>query len=59
MNKIGIVDKLENLGFSLDDLTLGDFDVIGEWCAKKQRGRDSDLYKKAGAFLDQIMNVDC
>lgn len=51
MNKIGIVDKLENLGFSLDDLTLGDFDVIGEWCAKKQRGRDSDLYKKAGAFF--------
>lgn len=51
MNKIGIVDKLAGLGFALSDLTLGDFDVIGEWCAKKQRGRDSDLYKKAGAFF--------
>jgi hypothetical protein len=51
MNKVYIKDKLENLGFGLDDLILGDFDVIGEWCAKKQRGRDSELYKKAGAFF--------
>ena len=51
MNKIHIKDKLEELNFSLDDLVLGDFDLIGEWCAKKQRGRDSELYKKAGAFF--------
>tara|TARA_B110000211_G_scaffold214996_1_gene256865 strand:- start:7 stop:714 length:708 start_codon:yes stop_codon:yes gene_type:complete len=51
MNKIGIVDKLTELGFALGDLTLGDFDVIGEWCAKKQRSSDSELYKKAGAFF--------
>lgn len=51
MDKIGIVDKLSELGFALDDLTLGDFDVIGEWCAKKRRAEDSELYKKAGAFF--------
>lgn len=51
MKKIHIKDKLEDLNFSLDDLVLGDFDVIGEWCAKKQRARDSELYKTAGAFF--------
>jgi hypothetical protein len=51
MKTVNIVDKLSELNFELDDLVLGDFDVIGEWCAKKQRGRDSDLYKKAGAFF--------
>lgn len=51
MDKIGIVDKLSELGFALDDLTLGDFDVIGEWCAKKRRAEGSELYKKAGAFF--------
>tara|TARA_E500000318_G_C3548542_1_gene207807 strand:- start:70 stop:777 length:708 start_codon:yes stop_codon:yes gene_type:complete len=51
MNIVGIVEKLNDLGFEIDDFVIGDFDVIGEWCAKKQRGRDSDLYKKAGAFF--------
>lgn len=51
MKTIHIKDKLEELNFSLDDLVLGDFDVIGEWCAKKQRSRDSELYKTAGAFF--------
>lgn len=51
MKRVHIVDKLKDLGFELDDLTLGDFDVIGEWCAKKQRSRDSELYKTAGAFF--------
>ncbi len=51
MEIIHIIDKLEELGFALDDLTLGDFDVIGEWCAKKRRAEDSELYKKAGAFF--------
>jgi len=51
MKRIDIKDKLNDLGFGVEDLTLGDFDVIGEWCAKKQRGRDSELYKKAGAFF--------
>jgi predicted O-methyltransferase YrrM len=51
MKTVHIKDKLEDLNFSLDDLVLGDFDVIGEWCAKKQRSRDSELYKTAGAFF--------
>ena len=51
MEKIHIVKKLSEFGFEIEDLTLGDFDVIGEWCAKKQRGRDSELYKTAGAFF--------
>ena len=51
MKKIYIKEKLEELIFSLDDIVLGDFDLIGEWCAKKQRGRDSELYKTAGAFF--------
>lgn len=51
MKHVHIVEKLEELNFSLDDLTLGDFDLIGEWCAKKQRGRDHELYKTAGAFF--------
>ena len=29
--------KLEELNFSLDDLTLGDFDLIGEWCCEKNK----------------------
>lgn len=51
MRKINIIEKLSDIGFEIDDLVLGDFDVIGEWCAKKQRARDSELYKKAGAFF--------
>ena len=51
MQRKFIQEKLDELGFSLDDFVLGDFDLIGEYCAKKQRGRDSDLYKTAGAFF--------
>lgn len=51
MKTVHIKDKLEYLNFSLDDLVLGDFDVIGEWCAKKQRNREHKLYKTAGAFF--------
>ena len=51
MKKIHIIKKLSELGFELEDLTLGDFDIIGEWCAKKQRNPNSELYKTAGAFF--------
>ncbi len=37
MKKIHIKNKLEELNFSLDDIVLGDFDLIGEWCAKKAK----------------------
>lgn len=51
MKHTHIVEKLSELNFDLEDFTLGDFDLIGEWCAKKQRGRDSELYKTVGAFF--------
>ena len=51
MKNVKITEKLSDLGFEIEDLCLGDFDMIGEWCAKKQRSRDSELYKKVGAFF--------
>ena len=51
MKQIYIEDKLKELNFSLDNLALGDFDLIGEWCAKKQRNSNSEYYKKFGAFF--------
>ena len=51
MKTINIVDKLKELNFELDDLVLGDFDVIGEWCAKKNRDSGSEYYKKFGAYF--------
>ena len=51
IKKTYIKDKLENLGISLEDISLGDFDVVGEYTAKKTRPRNSELYKKVGAFF--------
>tara|TARA_B100000029_G_scaffold411227_1_gene413504 strand:- start:352 stop:1113 length:762 start_codon:yes stop_codon:yes gene_type:complete len=51
INKKHIKQKLEELGVNLSDISLGDFDSIGEFTAKKQRSRDSDLYKSVGAFF--------
>ena len=45
-----IKDKLNELDFPVENLSLGDFDVIGEFTAKKTRGPESDLYKKVGCF---------
>ena len=50
MKKIHIKDKLAELDFPVEVLNLGDFDVIGEFTAKKNRSPDSDLYKKVGCF---------
>lgn len=51
MIKIHIKDKLEELNIRLEDITLGEFDEIGEYTAKKARSRDQDLYKTAGCFF--------
>ena len=51
MEKIFIKEKLEEIGMVFDDLCLGDFDVIGEHTAKKNRSRGSELYNKVGAFF--------
>ena len=37
IDTIHIKDKLEQLGISLDDINLGNFDYIGEYTAKKMR----------------------
>jgi predicted O-methyltransferase YrrM len=51
LKKINIRKKLEEIDFSLDQISLGDFDYIGEFTAKKSRDRNSDLYKNAGCFF--------
>jgi len=51
LKKIDIRKKLEEIDFSLDQVSLGDFDYIGEFTAKKSRDRNSDLYKNAGCFF--------
>lgn len=43
--------KLDELGTPVSSLALGDFDAIGEYCAKKMRGQDSDLYRTVGCFF--------
>ena len=51
MKKLLIQQKLESMGYSLDNIMLGDFDAIGEFTAKKNRDRSSPLYRKAGCFF--------
>ena len=51
MKTINIIKKLKNLEVELNEISLGDFDLIGEYTAKKNRGRDSDLYRNAGCFF--------
>ena len=46
-----ILEKLNELDFDLSDFTLGDFDAIGEFTAKKNRDPNSLLYKKAGCYF--------
>jgi len=49
MKTIHIKQKLEELGVALDSIVLGDFDVIGEVCAKRTRSPNDPNYKKYGA----------
>jgi len=51
LKKILIQEKLKNLGVFIEDISLGDFDYIGEYTAKKNRDPNSLLYKKAGCFF--------
>ena len=51
MKQIHIIEKLEEIGYPLDNINLGDFDQIGEHTAKKTRSTDSELYKKVGCFF--------
>lgn len=51
MNRIMIQDKLSHFDVELDDVVLGDFDVIGEYTAKKSRSPDKEQYQSVGAFF--------
>ncbi|NBU99057.1 MAG: hypothetical protein EBS19_12760, partial [Spirochaetia bacterium] len=45
-----LAKKLNELGYPLSDISLGKFDYIGEFTAKKQRSPENELFSKAGAF---------
>ena len=51
IKKTHIKEKLASIGVRIEDLSLGNFDNIGEFTAKKKRQPNSDLYSKAGAFF--------
>ncbi len=51
MRKVYIKDKLEEIGMPVESLSLGDFDNIGEYTAKKKRDPGSDLYNTVGCFF--------
>jgi hypothetical protein len=50
MKIIDIRKKLEELGSSVSNFSLGDFDYIGRFTAERTRDRNSDLYNRVGAF---------
>lgn len=51
MERILIKDKLRQIEMPVEGVSLGDFDFIGEYTAKKARSRDDALYKSVGAFF--------
>lgn len=51
MKKILIKEKLKELEVNLEDVILGDFDIIGEYTAKKNRSPESPQYKTSGCFF--------
>jgi len=50
MKTINIKQKLEEMGVTLDSISMGDFDYIGEFTAKRQRQPSDPNYKRYGAF---------
>jgi len=50
MKIIGIKQKLQEMGVDLDTITMGDFDYIGEFTAKRDRKPNDPNYKKYGSF---------
>lgn len=51
MKTVHIKNKLKQLGIDPDSIQFGDFDRIGEFTAKRQRGPESEHYKSSGAFF--------
>ena len=44
MKRIHIKEKLQSMNVYLEDIVLGDFDIIGEYTAKKNRSQDKRYY---------------
>lgn len=51
MKTIDIKQKLEEIDVTAESIVLGDFDLIGEHTAKKQRSNTELNYKRYGAFF--------
>jgi len=51
MKTVHIRDKLAALNVSVDMISFGDFDRIGELCAKRERKSNDPNYKKFGAYF--------
>lgn len=50
MKQLNIIQKLEAIDVSIESLSLGDFDFIGELTAKRNRTPNDPNYRKYGAF---------
>ena len=48
---VAVLPEPEDVDVKIEDIKLGDFDIIGEYTAKKNRGQNSDLYRKVGCFF--------
>lgn len=51
MRRVDIKDKLRELDVTVEGITLGDFDIIGEMTARKARAPDDPGYARFGAFF--------
>lgn len=50
MKQLDIRQKLQEMGVDLESIVMGDFDMIGEYTAKRVRQPGEQAYKKYGAF---------
>tara|TARA_R110002074_G_scaffold389627_1_gene573056 strand:+ start:341 stop:1036 length:696 start_codon:yes stop_codon:yes gene_type:complete len=51
MKETHIKEKLKEIGMPVEELSLGDFDVIGHYTAYKTRSPESSQYKTVGCFF--------
>ncbi len=51
MRTVHVKQKLEEMGVAVDGIIMGDFDYIGEFCAKRTRDQQDANYKKYGVFF--------
>lgn len=51
MRIIDIREKLEEVQYPVSEFCMGDFDLIGEYTARKNRNPSSPLYRTAGCFF--------